>query len=163
MTQRYIRIRYQHSIKIHATKEEVFPLLCLVREGEWLPDFSSETVFSESGITELDSIFVTGHKTSYERFWIIPIYKKNNFIEMVYFQPETKIVIIKLTLQESSTSKTSLQVEYIYTSISDKGNAALQEFTEEDFIKQINQWQVSLNYLFEKGSRIPENLLLQHH
>lgn len=163
MNNEFSRVSFQHDIEINASKVQIFPLLCLVREGEWLPGFSSKTVYSASGISELDGVFVTDHTTSEERFWVVPVYEKNKFIELIYFTPGINIVIIKLLLEDESENRTKLHVEYIYTSISDSGNRELGTKTEENFKNQINQWRVALNYLFEKGKRIPESLLSLHH
>ena len=37
----------------------MFPLLCPVREEEWIPGWKAEIVHSESGFAELDCVFVT--------------------------------------------------------------------------------------------------------
>ena len=77
MTDSFTRLKYTHDIIINASKQQVFELLCLVRESEWLPGFSSKTIYSSSGVSELDSIFVTGEYSSNERFWVVPIYEKS--------------------------------------------------------------------------------------
>ena len=161
--EQYKRVVKKHTIILGASKEKIFPLLCPVRESEWLPGFSSKTIFSESGVSELDGIFLTHENKPEEAIWTIPIYQPNKFIEMIYFQSKVKIVIIKLSLTESSDNKTLLQVEYIYTSLSEKGNEQLRSITDDSFKNQINSWEICFNYLFKTGTRIPEELLMKHH
>ena len=163
MTVQFKRIIREKSIKINASKEDLFKVLCLVREREWLPKFSSEIVFTESRVTELDSVFFTNSNSQEKTVWIIPAYEKYNFIEMVYIQPNIKVATIKLSLSEISNHKTKLKVKYIYTAISDFGNRELDTITESNFYNNINSWEVCLNYYFKNKTLIPEDLLAIHH
>jgi len=36
---------------------DVFPLLCPVRESEWLPDFKANVIYSSTGVSEDGAIF----------------------------------------------------------------------------------------------------------
>ena len=157
------RIARKHTIKVNASKEELFPLLCPVRESEWMPGFSSQNVYSESGFAELHCIFQTGPNEVNKTIWIIPVYEKDNFIEFIYHEAKIKVVIIKLSLSDLSNSETSLQVEYIYTSLSEDGNTQLEGITEEAFKNQINSWEICLNYFFKNGTIIPDESLLHHY
>jgi hypothetical protein len=47
---------------ISATPERVFPLLCPVREYEWLDSWHCRMVYSESGVAEDNCIFETDLK-----------------------------------------------------------------------------------------------------
>ena len=42
-----------------ATPEKVFPLLCLVREDDWLPGWKYRLIYSDSGVAELGCVFTT--------------------------------------------------------------------------------------------------------
>ena len=159
----YQRVVRKHTIQINASTEKVFPLLCPVRESEWLPGFHSKTVYSDSGISELDAVFLTHEDTSNEAVWTIPVYEKDNFIELVYYQAKLKVVVIKLQLNKDNDTKTSLQVEYTYTALSEEGNKQVISITEESFKKQISIWEICFNYLFKTGTKISEELLLKHH
>ena len=45
----------------YAAPEKVFPLLCPVREADWIPGWQYELVYSESGVAELGCVFTTRH------------------------------------------------------------------------------------------------------
>ena len=51
-----------HVAKIGAPVEKVFPLLCPVREYEWIDGWSCRLVHSESGFAEKGAIFTTGFR-----------------------------------------------------------------------------------------------------
>ena len=44
---------------LKGTPDDIFPLLCPVREYEWLETWQCEMIYTKSGFTELDCIFKT--------------------------------------------------------------------------------------------------------
>ena len=78
------RIIRKHSIIINALKKNLFPLLCPARESEWLPNFLAEIIYSDSGLSEQDNIFLTHPEGANETVWVIPIYDNDTFIEMIF-------------------------------------------------------------------------------
>ena len=54
---------------IEAPPERVFPLLCPVREHEWIPAWKAEMVHSKSGFAELDCVFRTNNPLEGNRTW----------------------------------------------------------------------------------------------
>jgi hypothetical protein len=53
------RLELQAVQHLNAPPEEVFPLLCPVREHEWLEGWQCEMIHTASGIAEKDCIFST--------------------------------------------------------------------------------------------------------
>jgi len=49
---RPVRVSHQYTQRIRASTKEVFPLLCPVREQEWIPRWDPVLVAAESGIAE---------------------------------------------------------------------------------------------------------------
>ncbi len=48
-----------HTILLEAAPETVFPLLCPVREYDWIESWHCRMVYSKSGFAEQDCIFQT--------------------------------------------------------------------------------------------------------
>ena len=46
------RVTHEYTQTNLATPERVFPLLCPVREAEWVPDWQYRLIYSESGVAE---------------------------------------------------------------------------------------------------------------
>ena len=44
---------------VHAPVEEIFPLLCPVREYDWIPGWGCDVQFTESGVAEDLCVFST--------------------------------------------------------------------------------------------------------
>ena len=52
------RVRHTYVQKLVASPAEVFPLLCPVREADWLDGWDPLEVWSRSGVAEPDCVFV---------------------------------------------------------------------------------------------------------
>ena len=53
------RIKHSFTQSINGTPGQVFPLLCPVRETDWIPGWTTDWVVSDSGLAEQDCIFQT--------------------------------------------------------------------------------------------------------
>lgn len=58
-------------MRLQAPPGRVFPLLCPVREAEWLPGWRAEVVHSRSGLAELGCVFTTRDEDGRERVWTV--------------------------------------------------------------------------------------------
>ncbi len=58
-------------MRLDASPGRIFPLLCPVREAEWLPGWQAEVLHSNSGFAELGCVFLTQDEDGYERVWTI--------------------------------------------------------------------------------------------
>ena len=80
-----------------AEPSKVFPLLCPVREADWLDGWEPLVVFSESGIAEPDSVFLTEASPG-NAIWYITKHEPNNgLVEMIKITPT--ITACKLTIE----------------------------------------------------------------
>ena len=55
------RIVLAHTMRLKGNPEKVFPLLCPVREYEWVEPWRCDLVYTDSGVAELDCIFRNGN------------------------------------------------------------------------------------------------------
>ena len=53
------RVTHEYIQTNAASPERVFPLLCPVREADWIPGWRYKLIYSESGVAELGCIFAT--------------------------------------------------------------------------------------------------------
>lgn len=61
--------------------ETVFPLLCPIREYEWIPGWSCEMVHSRSGVAEKGAVFATTIKPFGKMLWTCTCYEPPKRIE----------------------------------------------------------------------------------
>jgi len=53
------RVAHEYTQTNPASPEKVFPLLCPVREADWIPGWRYTLIYSDSGVAELGCIFTT--------------------------------------------------------------------------------------------------------
>lgn len=133
--------------------DRVFPLLCPVRESEWLPHFKARVIYSSTGISEDGAIFQTTHDDE-KITWIITKYNPNSLIEMMYIIPDTMIVRINIQLEKHDKKHTKTRIRYTKTGLTEKGNAEVEKFTEERFNQQMEHWEKAINFYLIHGKAI---------
>jgi hypothetical protein len=145
------RIVRTYTQKINGTPAQVFPLLCPVRETDWIEGWNAEIVYSNSGYAEQDCIFITdigGKKT----VWIINRYEpENNFVEMIRFTEE--LLVVKLAIKLTGTNAgTDADITFTYNAVSAEGKKELEKFTEEFYTKFMQDWEENMNYYLVNGT-----------
>ncbi|MCE5244092.1 MAG: hypothetical protein ABFD98_09605 [Syntrophobacteraceae bacterium] len=136
------RVYVQH---LNARPESVFPLLCPVREKEWVKGWDPAAVYSESGYAEKDCVFLTGEKGK-EAVWVITAYDREKFlIEMVKVTPGTTVGKIAIALESTGENGTKALVRYMYTALSAEGEAFVRAYSEEFYREFMSYWESALN------------------
>jgi hypothetical protein len=74
-----LRVAHHFTQTNHAPLNEVFPLLCPVREAEWVPGWSYRLIFSNSCFAEEGCVFATPNDDGVETIWTITDYDARNF------------------------------------------------------------------------------------
>jgi hypothetical protein len=139
-----------------APASTVFPLLCPVRECDWIPDWRPHAVLSNSGYAELDCTFVTG--TGSERaVWTTTRYDAGKgIIEFVRFGPDPVISRIAIRVAPIDAAACSVELRYQHTALSDDGEAAIAAFGEAEFRAFSDRWQRRLQHYLDTGRMLTE-------
>jgi hypothetical protein len=85
---------------VPAPASEVFPLLCPVREYEWIPDWRCEMVWSKSGVAERDTMFTTKIMPIGKEFWTCTLYEPPRRIEYLLTHGSKFAMKLELGLSE---------------------------------------------------------------
>lgn len=142
---------YQQTIS--APPEVVFPLLCPVREGEWLDGWKYEMIYSESGLAEEGCVFITLGDGEKDTVWVITRHdRENHLIEFTRFTPGSRICVLKVGVTPKGDTESNVDISYTYTGITADGNAWIEKFTEDAFLDAVKFWEVSMNH-FLGGDR----------
>jgi hypothetical protein len=137
---------------------EVFELLCPVREADWVNDWRPKLVLSESGLAEPGCIFITPGIPE-DALWLMTEYDPETFqLEIIKMIPGVVVGRISISLSADGDDACSAEITYAYTSISDHGDRALDEFTDDHFKSFMEIWEKELNHYLSTGSKleIPE-------
>lgn len=139
---------------IHATPEEVFPLLCPELEKAWLPGWDYRMIHSESGVAEPGAVFETSHALG-ATTWVVVEHQSPRRVAFVRWQPDGLVVHIGISLARHRDGSTAACIEYTYTSTGQSSGAILATFTEQQWLESMAHWEGSMNTWFEKRRAIP--------
>ncbi len=151
------RVTRTFTQQLVARPSKVFPLLCPVREADWLEGWDPQIVLSQSGVAEPDCVFVTGGSTS-NTFWYITRHEpSNDFVEMIKITPG--VTACKLTIQLRPVEEGSeATITYAHTSLGSAGDTFVTSFTAEYYNGFMRDWETRMNHYLAHGSVLRKEL-----
>jgi hypothetical protein len=146
------RVSRTYIQRLCAGPERVFPLLCPVREAEWLARWAPVFVQTASGAAEADCVFSTP-EPGHDAIWYITRHEpENRFVEMIKILPE--VTACRLTIQLSAVPAGSeARVTYTHTSLGPRGDAFVDAYTEEHYLSFMRDWEDRMNHFLRTGVR----------
>ncbi len=140
-----VRASHSYTQRLAGRPEEVFPLLCPVRETEWVEGWSPGIVVTHSGVAERDCVFTTTESAG-EAVWVITEHDaRSGLVEMVKVVPGFLVTRLRIDLRAIGRDETEARVAYIYTAITEEGNAFVRGRTEEEYARFMRTWEAALN------------------
>ncbi len=147
------RVTRHYTQQLNADPATVFPLLCPVREADWIAGWDPLCVVSESGLGEPDCVFMTS-AAPHDAVWYITRHQpEHGFLEMLKITPQFTACKLSITLQPTATGSSAL-VTYTHTSLGPEGDAFVASFTEEYYRRFMQDWESRLNHFLQHGSRL---------
>jgi hypothetical protein len=147
-----LRRSHQHTQLNDAPPERVFPLLCPVRESEWVPGWKYRLIYSESGVAEDGCVFTTPNESGPETVWVVTHYDPANLrIAFAWVEPQLVATQLRLSLAPAPGGKTHAHIRYVYTGLSPEGNAAVERYTPEWFAQKMQGWETAMNHFLRTG------------
>jgi len=152
------RVTQQYTQNNVAPPEKVFPLLCPVRETDWVPGWQYRLIYSESGVAEFGCVFITPNEDGTETTWIITDYDPVAFrIAFAWVNPGLVAAQIRIHLSRTagvSTSHSSALIQYTYTGLSAEGNREVERYDQKWFRHKMQSWEAAINRYLQTGKRI---------
>jgi hypothetical protein len=143
-----------------AVPEKVFPLLCPVREGDWLPGWQHKLIYSDSGVAELGCVFTTPNppgsavqgQAAAETTWIVIDYDPAAYrIAYLWINPGRVITELRIQLASGENGGTRTRIRYRYTGLSPEGNRELEHYTQTWFEANMTNWETTINHYLRTG------------
>jgi hypothetical protein len=157
------RITKETELKIDAEPRQVFPLLCPVREYEWIEPWRCRVLYSESGVAENNCIFETDFPDAGGReTWIVSHYEKDRGIEFVRFTGDQKIIKLDIRLSGTGAGGTRLLWRKVFTALSPAGSQTVTAMAE-DFELEAQRIAKMLNHYLKTGTMLPLAEIHAHH
>jgi len=73
------RVTHEYTQTNDAPPDRVFPLLCPVREADWVPGWQYKMIYSKSGVAEAGCVFTTANDDGTETTWLVTEYNPAAF------------------------------------------------------------------------------------
>jgi len=135
--------------------QEVFPLLCPVREVDWLDGWQYTMIHSASGLIEQDCVFTTPHHGKSETVWHVTQHDPlNNKIEFVRVTPSESVAKINIVLEAIDEGTTQANITYQYTGLSEEQRVFIETDLEHEFTKSMRWWEKAINHYLKTGERL---------
>lgn len=140
---------------IEAKPDVVFPLLCPVREAEWLDGWSYSMIFSASGLVEEGAVFSTSNPGEDDTIWIVTRHDSAmRTVEFARFTPHSRTCFLKIAVSALGQDRSHVDVSYAYTSLSEVGSQFFDTWTEKSFQEALGFWERSMNHYLKTGKRL---------
>ena len=130
-----VRKVIRHGARIRAPVEKVFPLLCPVREYEWVDGWMCELVYSDSGFAEKGAVFTTPFRGEGFSIWTVTRYEQGRAIEFVVVFPGSHVMTIEISLSPIAPNETQLIWTCTYTSLVEP-NAFIATIDQQSFDRE---------------------------
>ena len=144
------RVERSYTQQLAGTPAQVFPLLCPVREADWIEGWDPLLVLSNSGVAEPNCVFVTAAEPVNAVWFIVRHEPTAGYVQMLKINPQ--VTACKLSIQLTATATgTAAQVTYAYTSLGPAGDAFVAGFTAEHYVQFMQDWEARLNRYLRAG------------
>jgi len=147
-----VRAVHTFTQRLVGPPEAVFPLLCPVREADWIDGWAPLWVASTSGLAEPDAVFAT-ESAGRVAIWTITQHDPQaGFVEMLKVTPG--VTVCRLTIQlRAVAGGTEADVTYAHTSLGPEGDAFVETFTADHYKAFMQDWEARMNYYLTHGTK----------
>ena len=141
--------------------EKVFPLLCPVREADWIDGWNYELIFSVSGVAEKGCVFTTPAANGKKTAWYITTHDANLFhVAFVRVTPDEMVVAIDIQLTDNNDGTTTADIMYEYTALNEEANMWMEQEAVAVFNSNMDYWEQAINHYLETGMKLMKEPVL---
>ena len=152
------RVRHSYTQSIHATPDEVFPLLCPVREMDWAPGWQPDWVISDSGVAEQGCVFQTpedAKERTAPATWVVTQYHPETYqVEMLKIIPQHTVMKLEASLRDDPQGGTQANISYEYTALGPQGERFMDGCTEDWYRQFMLGWEKAMNDYLATGKKV---------
>jgi uncharacterized protein YndB with AHSA1/START domain len=148
------RRTFEHTTLIAAPAHHVFPLLCPVREPEWIPGWSCELIHTSSGLAEKGCVFRTDSPSGRGTMtWVMTAYEPAERVEFTCVATDGLVMRIEAALRDHG-GRTTLRWVREYVATGPDGAAWLRDLRDEDVDARTGLLLRRLAHYAETGSAL---------
>lgn len=147
------RVKRTYTQRLKTSPDQVFPLLCPVREADWIEGWDPISVWSTSGLAERDCVFTTASDDVTAIWYITRHEVQLGEVEMLKITPGVTACKLSIKL-EPSVIGTDAHVAYSHTSLGPLGDEFIDAFTSDFYIQFMLDWETRLNHYLTTGQML---------
>lgn len=147
------RVTRSYTQRLVAEPSAVFPLLCPVREADWLEGWDPVSVVTHSGVAEPDCVFVTPAAPSNAVWYITRHERDKGFMEMLKIIPLVTACKLTIQLRPVATGSEAC-ITYTHTSLGPEGDSFVASFTEDYYRRFMQDWEKRINHYLLHGAAL---------
>ena len=146
------RVTHEYVQTNDAPPETVFPLLCPVREADWVPGWQYRMIYSKSGVAEAGCVFTTPNEDDTETTWLVTEYDPARFkVAFAWVKPGQVAAQIAISLRKNPEGNTTALIRYTYTGLSAAGNQEVARYDKQWFEHKMRGWEAAINHYLRTG------------
>jgi hypothetical protein len=147
------RIVSEGTMHLSAAPERVFPLLCPVREHEWIDTWRADIVYSDTGIAEKGCVFTTADTTALTTVWTVSRYEPAaGIIEFVMVTPGLFVTTLAITLEPAGDGTRAFW-RRTFTALSPSGERAMAPLAAQAPAR-LGRLEAQLDHYLRTGSML---------
>ena len=147
------RVSRTYTQTLVAAPDQVFPLLCPVREAAWIHGWDPLLVVTASGVAEPDCVFVTAGSPQDAVWYVTRHEPSQGFVEMIRITPTVTACRLTIRLRPTLLG-CEADVTYAHTSLGPAGDEFLKGFTAAWYEQAMLQWETRLNHYLVHGEAL---------
>lgn len=146
------RVQKEFVFEVAATPERVFPLLCPVRESDWLDGWEAQMVYSACGVAEDHAVFTTDFPERGRGVWVVSHYDPRRFeIGFTIFYTDICAERLDIVLTPVGSGSSRTRWTRTCTALSEAGERYLEHNTGEALDARMAGMQAALQKYCESG------------
>jgi len=145
------RVDHAYRQHLNARPDEIFPLLCPVRETQWVRGWDPHLVISASGFAEPSCIFTTDGDFGESTWFISALDRERYHIEFVKFTPGHLVTFVTITVFADGEQTSIAECRYQHTAIGEEGRKFVSDYTFDRYVQFMKNWEDELNHFLDSG------------
>lgn len=146
-----VRVAHTYTHHYNAPPERVFPLLCPVREVDWVDGWLPEVVYTASGVAEPHCTWTMPDGAIWTVLEHDPQAGRVAFLKTT---PGLTVARIEIQVRPDGENASTADVTYQHTALTRAGADFVETFTEDHYRGFMQGWERALNHYLETGEKL---------
>lgn len=148
-----------HVHRIVSGPEKTFPLLCPVREADWIDGWAETCtlVQTASGIAEEGCVFLTVHPGQPEVTWVCTRYQPDRLVEYVRVWPGEEVVTLLITAHPDGPGS-RVNIQHTAVPLPGADEAAFEHrWSAQAMAPWMHRWELQMNHYLLTGELLRQD------